>query len=110
MTRRQVYSVTAQLLGALVLAVLLTSGKGRKPPRYVEGAPASLAPFTVDYYDFLDDNPFEGGRLWMWTAAGTNFHNYLYDLEHRSIMGELIGGSPGLPQEKEATARFIWRI
>lgn len=87
---------TALLLAALVPAVLLTSGDGRKLPRYVEGAPASLAPFTMDYYDFLAGNPFEGDRLWMWTAAGTNAHNYLYDLEHRTIMGELIGGSPVL--------------
>jgi hypothetical protein len=96
MTRRRTFCAVGLLLAALVPAVLLTSGEHRKPPKYVPGAPASLAAFTVNYYDFLAGNPFEGDRLWMWTMAGTNAHNYLYDLAHRTILGELIAASPVL--------------
>ena len=31
--------------------------------------------------------------MWLWTSGGTNFHAYLYDLEQRVVVGELLSGS-----------------
>lgn len=77
-----------------VLLIFILFGNGSEPtaPRFVAGTPASLPAFTTDHYDWGGDVPFEGGKMWLWTA-GTDYHAYLYDLHKRVIVGELVNGS-----------------
>lgn len=50
----------------------------------------------MDDYDWLADDPFAGGKVWLWTyTPGRPGRNYLYDLQHQAILGELVHG--GLP-------------
>src|SRR5262249_29680909 len=87
--------ILAGIFAIVIVLVVVMSLSGGDPtaPRFVPGAPASLPAFTWDHYDWGGDAPFEGGKLWMWTARGTNFHVYFYDLERRAILGELKNGS-----------------
>ena len=64
--------------------------------RVVRGAPASIGPFLRDHYNWNADAPFEHGKVWVWTI-GTNMHSYLYDLDRRAVVGELVrSGDPVL--------------
>ena len=89
------------IFGLLIALIFIAGGRGRsgREPRFVPGAPSSLGTFTSDHYDWLAAVPFKEGKLWAWTAGpgGTNYHTYLYDLERRVIVGELLNaGTPEL--------------
>ena len=46
-------------------------------------------------YWFLSSSPFEGGTMWVSTSSGTNaWHCFLYDIDQRQILGELLRGQP----------------
>ncbi|SPE61005.1 exported hypothetical protein [Verrucomicrobia bacterium] len=87
-------------IGFIVLAGLILTARpwGTDPhaPRFVPKAPASLPAYAWDDYSWGADVPFEGGKLWVWTALGTNWHAYLFDLERREVMGQLLNS--GVPE------------
>jgi len=84
------------LLVVVVILVTQRPGPDADAPRFVPGAPRSVPSFTKNHYNWIADVAFEGGRIWMWTASATNSHTYLYDLEHRVILGELFNA--GVPE------------
>src|SRR5689334_17031225 len=84
---------------ALILIAGNGSGGGRTIPRFVPGTPAALGLFAWDHYNWDIPAPFKDGKVWMWTAGPgrTNNHAWLYDLDRRAILGELLnGGCPEL--------------
>ncbi len=84
---------------AIVFILAVTGHDKPTIPRFVPGAPASVGAFTWDHYNWNTPAPFEGGKVWMWTAGPgiTNSHTWLFDLEQRKILGELrAGGCPEL--------------
>jgi hypothetical protein len=82
------------LLAALLLAFLLVAtGPDPHAPRFVPGPPNSIRPYTFSHYDWGGDVPFRDSRVWIWTmTGGTNIHDYLYDLDRRTVAGELFQG------------------
>ncbi len=46
-------------------------------------------------YDFMSPRPFEGGKIWIrvWSSR-TNVEIFLFDIEQRKILGQLIKGWP----------------
>src|SRR5262249_41363442 len=59
-------------------------------PRFVPGAPKSIDPYTWSHYSWDLDIPFVNGKMWIWgVRISTNFHTYLYDLDHEAVLGEL---------------------
>jgi len=85
--------LTVVALAALALLLLPASRSRAKDPAFVAGTPSPIPPFARDDYDWLASDPFAGGKMWMWTFATGSIHDYLYDLEHRVILGELLHGS-----------------
>jgi hypothetical protein len=86
---------------SLMAVVLLTSFAWwlfRDPnrPRFVPGRfPVSIGSYDYVSYEFLSPRPFEGDRTWISVRRGTNeFHAYLFDLQGRSIVGELKNALP----------------
>ncbi|MGZ4963302.1 MAG: hypothetical protein ACXWC8_12170, partial [Limisphaerales bacterium] len=45
-----------------------------------------------DMYNWDDVNPCRDGKLWVWARLGTDTHEYLYDLNTKLIVGELLNG------------------
>src|SRR5438874_11847915 len=79
----------------IIFAVLkaLVPSRDSHAPRFVPGAPASIAPFKWNHYEWMANAPFENHRMWLWTAAGNKSHTYLYDLRQRAVVGELFNAS-----------------
>lgn len=80
------------------LAVLLISRLVSDPtaPKF-RRAPlrAATEPYHYLSYEFLWPSPFEGGKMWIATALGTNAGRYvLYDIEKMKVLGELRNGAP----------------
>jgi hypothetical protein len=50
------------------------------------------------HYNFLQERPFEGGKMWLSLWGGTNHLGwYLYDIDQRKVIGELQGAWPAFP-------------
>jgi hypothetical protein len=62
-----------------------------RPPR----GPAKIPAYDEIHYDFLSPSPFEGGKMWVAVFGGTNHgHVFLYDLDQRKVLGELLNAIP----------------
>src|SRR5579863_4157392 len=96
LTRTLLLIVTFSLLGVLFYSWLMHD---RAAPRF-EAGPVQVSPGTYGSisYEFLSSSPFEGGKMWISTwpsgAGGQTYHTYLYDIEKRAILGELINAQP----------------
>ena len=65
------------------------------PPRFVRTTAPPTNAFQRVHYSWSDMAPFSGGKLWVWTlSTSTNpsTRSYLYDLDERKVLGELIKG------------------
>jgi hypothetical protein len=74
----------------------LGSRPGANAPRF---PPAQSQPRIGGYkflsYEFLSQNPFEGGRMWISALQGTNsYHCFLFDIDRRLVLGELFNAKP----------------
>ena len=83
------------LLVTLAAWIAASPKAGASAPRFIPGAPANLPAYTWDHYDWSADVPFSSQKVWMWIAARTNSHSYLYDLDRRVVVGELVNA--GMP-------------
>jgi hypothetical protein len=103
---RRVRRVILIASGILLLAILLL------PPIFVVLRPDPNAPRSIagppkvafrSHYDWLNDIPFQNGRVWLATwATPTNGRWYLYDLDHASVVGELSGGRVGFANRDQS--------
>lgn len=82
-------------MGVVLLALLLPSPSQSNAPRFVP-APAGFkgGAYTEMDYNFLLPSPFEGGLVWISVFNKRVSHSYLYDIEHKKVLGELINGWP----------------
>lgn len=77
-----------------VLVWLRPAKQDPNAPRYVPVTTQPTGPFGSENYNWIDSAPFEGGKVWVWTLASrTNIHSFLYDLDKRLVVGELLNGA-----------------
>lgn len=83
------------VLVAVAVLALILFGTDSKAPRFVP-APAGFKVPSHSHiqYPFLLPNPFEGGLVWIDAWNKDDNHSYLYDLEQKKVLGELVNGWP----------------
>lgn len=65
----------------------------RKAPRYVPGKTQPVGNYAATHYDWLDRRPFIDDKVWVFGMRnGTDDYHCLYDLQERTILGELHNG------------------
>jgi hypothetical protein len=95
MKRTLIIVAIVLLLGLSV--ILLEQPADSGAPRFIPGQPSTIEPRGTIHYDWADPAPFQGGKVWIWVIYGPgNRRFFLYDLEKRVILGELINGGPVL--------------
>jgi hypothetical protein len=80
----------------ILVLVLLTRLSKSDPnaPRFVPALTQPTGPFGFVYDDFNGDVPFPGGKAWITAVlSSTNHHGFLYDLDKRLVLGELVNAS-----------------
>ena len=91
-------SVIAVLLVAstfLLLVLVLRSPDPYAPQLRRLQAPPSFQSSPTISYDFLSPRPFASNEMLIHAASNrTNFETFLYDIEDKKIVGQLINGSP----------------
>jgi hypothetical protein len=100
-TRRSIIAGSAILLLIGLTMVLVPKGIDPEAPRFVRGLPQPLGPLTSVDYGWGELVPFAGGKVWLWTFAGTNRHCFWYDLDRRVVIGELMNAGPVFCNPKE---------
>ncbi len=82
------------VLLAVVLLLILIAGRSSQTdgnvPQFVETVSQPVGPFGPVYYDWGDDVAFRGSKVWIFTALRTNLHEFLFDIEKRQVLGELL--------------------
>jgi hypothetical protein len=81
------------IVACIALAVWLRGDPNR--PRFVP-ARSLVVRNQFDYvsYEFLTPRPFAGGKMWIASAGAAGWHTYLFDLENRALLGELLHARP----------------
>ncbi|MDQ6630177.1 MAG: hypothetical protein M3Y82_00280 [Verrucomicrobiota bacterium] len=87
--------ITIIFLIALVLILVVVFSFPKKTalnaPRFVPVTSQPVGPFGSENYGWHDPVPFRDGKTWIWTVLSrTNHHSYLYDLDKRITLGELL--------------------
>jgi hypothetical protein len=79
------------LLFGLVALFILRIAKEAFAPRFIPAkSRPTFGPYRLLWYQKLALSPFEGGKMWIMTSAGTNGYRFvLYDIDHRVVLGEL---------------------
>jgi hypothetical protein len=86
------------IAGAVVVACLgvliFLAADRRERPRFITGDLPAYAPYK--YLHFTGPRPqIATEKLWLSTWSGSNdFHNFLFDLSQRRIIGRLVNGAP----------------
>ena len=96
MNKKRITLFTASLLLVVGAALVVTLPPKADPeaPRFIRGQIQPAAPFTSIHYGWSELVPFAGKKVWLWTASGTNHHCYWYDLDKRTVIGELLKAGP----------------
>ena len=89
----------------------LGSRPGANAPRF---RPAQSRPRIGGYkflsYEFLSPSPFEGGKMWINAFQGTNsYHYFLYDIDRRLVLGELLNAGPGFLNRDQSKLLCVQR-
>src|SRR5437763_12963867 len=81
---------------ALTFLLILNSFDTDAPKFTKIKTPLALQPNGQISYHFLDQRPFKGGKMWIYTvlSGGTNSHIFLLDIEKGRAIGELTNGWP----------------
>ncbi len=89
-------SVIAVLLGAAMLLLILLRSPNANAPQFKRlRTPLSLQPSHHIGYDFLSPRPFDGGKMWIYSASNnSNIGALLYDIEDRKVLGQLTNAWP----------------
>ncbi len=88
--------LVAALFGIFALVFFKWLMLDRTAPGYqVARVQPAIGKLQDIFYEFLNPSPFEGGKMWISLSANSNdFHCYLYDIDRRLVLGELINASP----------------
>jgi hypothetical protein len=66
-------------------------------PRYVPAHSQPTGPFGYEFVSGNREIPFHDGKSWIFTIIPpTNLHEYLYDVDNRKVLGELLNGDVAL--------------
>src|ERR1700733_3029672 len=79
----------------ILLVIFLTRSPQNDPlaPRYVPVQSQPTSPFLRESFAWGAPVPFRDGKVWIFASTSrTNHHDYLYDLDHRKVLGELLNG------------------
>jgi hypothetical protein len=95
-------AVTSIVILVLALAITLFVGlKSPRPnvPRFTKVQPPASVRHI--HYDFLSPRPFEQGKMWIdasfiASSGATNFGAFVYDIEHRRVLGQVTKGWPAM--------------
>jgi hypothetical protein len=88
-----ILSVLLILFGFLLMIQLSPSDP--KAPRYVAGKTQPAGPFGSVNYDWNSAARFVDDKVWISTRISqTNWHEFLFDLKKREVLGELFNGGP----------------
>lgn len=87
------------LIMALILLVVLVAwliiSHQPNAPQFKPISSFQAPSYKTLHYNFLQERPFEGGKMWLLLRDGTNNLGwYLYDIEQRKVLGELRGAWP----------------
>jgi hypothetical protein len=78
----------------LVLVALLNSEQPDPPQFKKTSTTTPLPPAGQISYPYLDERPFEAGKVWVSVTHGIGYRMFLYDIERKKVLGELVNGSP----------------
>jgi hypothetical protein len=94
MKRTAVIAGIAVLLGLSIL-FMLPPKPDPQAARFVAGTDKPVGPFRTIHYDWGAPVPFAQGKVWIWAiSSATNRHFFLYDLDTRLVVGELLNAGP----------------
>jgi hypothetical protein len=94
MKRIVITSTAAFLLIVIFVFILAFQGKPDPgAPRFILATSQPVGSFGSIYYDWSDPVVFRGSKVWVFTwLSRTNHHMYLYDIDKRQVIGELLNG------------------
>ena len=94
--------VPIALLLLLAVALLCLPRADSNAPKFVPATSQPAGPFGKESYDWGADIPFQGGKIWIWTALSrTNHHFFLYDLDKGIVLGELSNAGVALVNQDQ---------
>src|SRR5437016_7203990 len=83
------------VLIALIVLVASSPTASPKVPRFVPTRSQPIGSYVRMDYDWAGAVPFQGGKVWIWAiVSATNRHCFLYDLNDRMVVGELLNAGP----------------
>jgi len=80
-------------------------------PQFV-GVTGSLAIAPEDRvsYEFLTQRPFEGGKMWVSVWSTNHYRVFLFDIENRVVLGELLDAQPVFLNHDQSRVLCMQRI
>jgi len=79
---------------ALTLLLILNSSDPNGPKFTKIKTPLAIQPISQISYHFLDQRPFEAGKMWVTTLSGGTNRQFLFDIETGKVVGQLTNGWP----------------
>jgi hypothetical protein len=105
--RRMIVLVVVLVALVGVIAVL---SHNPYAPRFRKTKSFTAPPYKTLHYDFLAERPFEGGQTWLTLIDGTNGSaSFLFDLENRKVVGQLLNASPAYSSADKSKLLCITR-
>jgi hypothetical protein len=79
------------LVGILIFT--LVNQPAPNAPKYVALNTPPSGQFKIANFDWSADAPFQDGKVWIFSILSrTNFREFLFDIEKRKVVGELLNG------------------
>lgn len=80
---------------AVIGIIAIRLSRDPNAPRYepIKGS-VKLPPGVQVHYDFLNPDPFADGKMWIYVHTTNEWHNYLFDIDRRQVLGEFFGQQP----------------
>lgn len=93
--KRKVIIAGVILLCLVALGFFFLAQSNPNAPKFIPAAPDfKLGPAPRISYHFLDPRPFEGGVMWVSVVRNKKFQWYLFDIDQKKVLGELVNGWP----------------
>ena len=102
MNRARIFVPVLFLFLVAPLVWVSLSSPDSKAPKFVASKIQPAGPFGRVFYDWGGAVPFAGGKVWIFTVPSrTNHSEFLFDLEQRKVLGELINGAAVFANQEE---------